>query len=287
MMRDNGSARAFALLGGARCFEYLCGLPIPRQQRCQFVKFGTSRDNSFQHVGQPGQRIDLVQLCGLKQCGDNRPMPPTAVGAGKQCILASESHRPHGTFDSIGVQLQAAVIKIEDQSVPMVQGVAHCLGQCGAAGDTLQLFGQPDAHRLDQRPATLLTYRSAVLGMQATELGLDGVEFGNAPQGFRSQRRLGGDMDVVELAPDMRPAEGEPRGFVRLAGDQAAKPRIAIDLEQATEPAQMGLRVLSLLRRPRETDLGAVVRILLATDPKDRLAAALASLGGAFLPDCT
>ena len=36
-MRDNRSARAFALLGGARRFDRLGGLPIPRQQRCQLV----------------------------------------------------------------------------------------------------------------------------------------------------------------------------------------------------------------------------------------------------------
>ena len=81
--------------------------------------------------------------------------------------------------------------------------------------------------------------------MQATELGLDGVEFGDAPQGFLGQRRLCGDMDVVELAAHMRPAEGEPRGIVRLSGNQAAEPGIAIDLKQAAEPAQMRLGVLA------------------------------------------
>ena len=44
----------------------------------------------------------------------------------------------------------------------------------------------------------------------------------------------------------MRPAEGELRGIVRLAGDQAAKPGITIHLEQAAEPAQMRLRMFAL-----------------------------------------
>jgi len=52
-------------------------------------------------------------------------------------------------------------------------------------------------------------------------------------------------MDVVELAAHMRPAEGEPRGIVRLSGNQAAEPGIAIDLKQAAEPAQMRLGVLA------------------------------------------
>ena len=96
---------------------------------------------------------DWISVATIAQC------LPAAIGAGEQRVLAPESDRAHGAFDGVGVQLQAAVIKIQDQPVPVVQGVADRLGQCGTAGDTLELFGQPGVHRLDQRPAALLAYR--------------------------------------------------------------------------------------------------------------------------------
>lgn len=50
------------VLGAAGYFDCVGGLPVPRQQRVQFVRLGCSRHDVFQHVGQPGQRIDIVQL---------------------------------------------------------------------------------------------------------------------------------------------------------------------------------------------------------------------------------
>jgi len=38
------------------------GLPVPRQQRLQLMRFGSPWDDAFQHVGQVRHRIDAVQL---------------------------------------------------------------------------------------------------------------------------------------------------------------------------------------------------------------------------------
>jgi hypothetical protein len=67
-------------------------LPVPRQQRVQFIPFRLSRDNASQHIGQPGQRLEVIELGRLDQRGDDRPMMPTAVGPGEQRILATERH---------------------------------------------------------------------------------------------------------------------------------------------------------------------------------------------------
>jgi hypothetical protein len=53
-------------------------------------------------------------------------------------------------------------------------------------------------------------------------------------------------MDVVELAPCMSPTERQLWRLVSGGGDQAAKPGIAVDLEQASEAFQMTSRVLAL-----------------------------------------
>ena len=41
--------------------------PIPWQQRFQCVTLGSTRDDTFQHIGQPGQRLDVIQFRGLDQ----------------------------------------------------------------------------------------------------------------------------------------------------------------------------------------------------------------------------
>ena len=51
-----------------------------------------------------------------------------------------------------------------DQPIPMIESIADCLGQCGAAGDAFELLAQPVMHGLDKRSATLLTYQLALFG---------------------------------------------------------------------------------------------------------------------------
>jgi hypothetical protein len=53
------------VLPGSRRFSLLGRLPLPRQQRFELMPFGPPGDNSFKHIGQPGQRFDAVQFCRL------------------------------------------------------------------------------------------------------------------------------------------------------------------------------------------------------------------------------
>ena len=45
------------VLPGSRRFSLSRRVPVPRQQRFEFVPPGPSGDNSFKHVGQPGLRF--------------------------------------------------------------------------------------------------------------------------------------------------------------------------------------------------------------------------------------
>ena len=110
----------------------------------------------------------------------------------------------------------------------------------------MQLLVQPGVQCFDQRPAVLLALRPAMLGGGAADVVLDGIEFGNPSQCLLGQRRDIGEVNVVELAPRMRPTVGELRAIVGFAAEQAAEPGIAVDLNQTAEPAQMRLRMLTL-----------------------------------------
>lgn len=66
------------------------------------------------------------------------------------------------------------------------------------------------------------------------------------PQRLVGEGGLRGGMDVVEFASGMRPAEGQLWRLVSGGGDQAAKPGIAVHLEQTVEAFQMTGRMLAL-----------------------------------------
>src|ERR1700760_510178 len=75
----NDRARA---LRGVMAFRSFSCLPVPWQQRIQFVPLGPSRYDALEHIGEPGQRSDIVQLRRLDQGGDDCPMPAANARAG-------------------------------------------------------------------------------------------------------------------------------------------------------------------------------------------------------------
>jgi hypothetical protein len=112
----------------------------------------------------------------------------SAVGSGEQRVFSSESDRTHGTLDSVGIQLQAAVIEEQDQSAPVIERIADGLGQSGSAGDAVQGFCQPGMHRLDQGAAAFPTDAAALVGGLAADIGFDRIKLGDPPQGLLGKR---------------------------------------------------------------------------------------------------
>lgn len=67
-------------------------------------------DDPGQDVSGIGERIDVVELASLDQGRDDSPVFGTAVGSGKQRVLATELDATDGSFDGIVVEFDAAVI---------------------------------------------------------------------------------------------------------------------------------------------------------------------------------
>src|SRR5215831_9204236 len=221
-------------------------LPIPRQQAFQLVTLGASGYDAFEYIGQPGQRIDVVKLTGFKQARYNSPMTSSAIAAREKMIPSAKNYRLDCPLNGVGVQFQTAIIEEASQSFPVIQGIPDRLGQFGAAGDTLKLLRKPGMHRLDERSTALLTYRSAVLGRRATDLGFDLIQRSDLPQGFLGDRRLVRDVDVVKLAPRVSKAKGEFAGIAVLTPQNCAKALIAIDLNDPRKTLQMARRMHTL-----------------------------------------
>src|ERR1700744_2630475 len=77
----------------------------------------------------------------------------------------------------------------------------------------------------------------------AAHFAFDVVECTDPLDGFGSDGRSVGYLDVIELASDVSPASGfdDPAAFIKVM-----KTRIAIRLEDASEAGEMLLRMLTL-----------------------------------------
>lgn len=93
---------------------------------------------------------------------------------------------------------------------------------------------EPWFHRHDERTGLLDADPSAPFGGPAVDPFLDRVELGDAAQGLRCNRRARGLMQLVELAPDVRPTRGKRDLSARGPPLEAG---IAIDMQDAAEAA--------------------------------------------------
>jgi hypothetical protein len=74
---------------------------------------GMAVDDFGDDIREIGMRVDVTKFAGLDERGDDGPMFSTAIGPGEQCIFPVQRDRADGTFDDVGVDLDAAIIDEE------------------------------------------------------------------------------------------------------------------------------------------------------------------------------
>ena len=74
-------------------------------------------DDAGDDFGDVGLWIDIVELGGLDERGDDGPVFGAAVGAGEQAVLAGQRQGPDGALDGVVVDLDAAITE-EDSGPP-------------------------------------------------------------------------------------------------------------------------------------------------------------------------
>src|SRR3954464_15554257 len=79
------------------------GLPGPGQQPLELVGLGAPRDHALEHVGEPRQGLDPVQLRARHEARHDRPVAGPAIGPGEQAILASQADRTDRPLDDVRV----------------------------------------------------------------------------------------------------------------------------------------------------------------------------------------
>jgi len=71
-----------SFLSVAGRFDGVGHLPVPRRQCVQLFVFRGSGDDAFEHVGEPGQRINPTEFGDLDQDGDDCPVASATARAG-------------------------------------------------------------------------------------------------------------------------------------------------------------------------------------------------------------
>jgi hypothetical protein len=107
------------------------------------VAFGVPGDHAFEHVGEPGHRLDALELRRPDPCHCNRPPTRSAIGIGKMCVLSAQSYRSGGALDHLGVHLDVAIVEGHDQPGPLPDRITDRLRQIGDSGDAPEAIMQP------------------------------------------------------------------------------------------------------------------------------------------------
>ena len=158
---------------------------------------------------------DAIELAGLNQRSQQCPLLGTLIATSEQSVLGIDLDRPHRTLDRIHVHLDAPVVKIERQAVPMTQRIAQSLCRVALLHKVIKRCLKQLLQGGSQRPGMHLAARAALGIRSAAKCFFDRVELGDALKGLtgnRSRSRLSLALDLHKLAPQMRPAEGERTG---------------------------------------------------------------------------
>lgn len=113
----------------------------------------------------------------------------------RSTVLVSSSMRP--------------VIEEPAEVATAGQCVADRIGKAAARRDVSHLRLEPGLHCSNQRQRANLSYVPPCVGCLASDRCLDRIELGDAPQRFGRDRRVGGLLHLIELAPCMGPARRE------------------------------------------------------------------------------
>ena len=96
-----------------------------------------------EHVGEPGLRIDAVELGGLDEGVDGGCPLATVVGAGEQPVLAAERDAAEARSAMLLSISKAAVVAIAGQRHPAVEGIAEGARKLALARDLAQARLEP------------------------------------------------------------------------------------------------------------------------------------------------
>ena len=99
--------------------------------------------DSGENAGEPGPRIDIVELGRLRESIDRGGSRTAAVRAGGRPVAPAESERANHAFRGIFAEAGAAIIDEVGKRRPALQHMVEGLGEIAPGGDASTLRGNP------------------------------------------------------------------------------------------------------------------------------------------------
>ena len=84
-----------------------------------------------------------MEFAGLDERRHDRPILSAPIVTGEQAVFSIESNRAHCALHGIEVDLDAAVVQVTDQAIPLVQAVIDGAADRRRLGDALQAVLEP------------------------------------------------------------------------------------------------------------------------------------------------
>ena len=162
--------------------------------------------NHGQHASQIRLGVDAIQFRGAQEAIERGRTLATLIRPQKQEVLSPNGHASERAFCRIVVHLNAAIVQIPGERLPLVHGIADGIGGDGFPGERGQLFRQPVVQAFNDRPGLLLPDLPSFLGRLATYRCLNVIELANHLQHMGRDLGWACYMNVVELSSRMRPA---------------------------------------------------------------------------------
>ena len=104
---------------------------------------GMAVDDRLECFGDVGGRVDVVELAGGDDRGEQGPVFRADFMTGEERIFSGQADWPDGVLDRVRVKLEAPVFEEAGQPLPVIERVADVLGERRTTGDHRQLFLEP------------------------------------------------------------------------------------------------------------------------------------------------
>src|SRR4249919_1247273 len=106
-------------------------------------------------------------------------------------------------------ELDAAIVEEAGEAVPVPEAIADDPGRIRSAREPRELMLEEDLERVDEWARSYLARGTALIGTCTAHILLDGVDLGNARDGFGGDGRIAALCDLEEFAPQVAPAKGD------------------------------------------------------------------------------
>ena len=203
------------------------------------------------YVGEPGLRIDVVELCRHDQRRHEGGAVGTTFGAGEEPGLAAEGKAAQRALRRIVCQADPSVIDEASEPIPAAQHVIDRLGDRGRVRQPGALLAQPCFQCRQKRGALFFTHPQPLFGALAVDAALNIEQCIDALdrlqrdwrdcRGVLVSPRIGGDVrQFKKLPPGMGPTEcGRDRSLCARGVIQLVIAAIGVGLQDTGEVLEM------------------------------------------------